>query len=207
MVIIDSTKQICQTCSSVKCIHFQAYEMCFYNYRNMFHTVQTSSIAGTKYFVLNMSTIVLQNKENFHIFQLLEGKWFCNTCSKLCNLKKNFENILRLIQPESNNKPPPKITYESISSNSLPFSFNLIQSQIYDKQILNGLDLPPDLLPELTKCQNGYEYSASNLKLEKTGIILYLENDVRELTEHKGTFLSLVIVVNHPLNLCSTMFV
>ena len=175
--------------------------MCFYNYRNMFHTVLPSSIAGTKYFVLNMSTIVLQNKENFHIFQLLEGKWFCNTCSKLCNLKKNFENILRLIQPESNNKPLPKITYESISSNSIPFSFNLIQSQIYDKQILNGLDLPPDLLPELTKCQNGYEYSASNLKLEKTGIILYLENDVRELTEHNGTFLSLVIVVNHPLKL------
>ena len=148
----------------------------------------------------------MQNIEIFHIFQLLEGRWFCNTCSKLCNLKKNFENILRLIQPESNNKPPPKITYESISSNSIPFPFNLIQSQIYDKQALNGLDFPPDLLPEFTKCQNGYEYSVSNLKLENTGIILYLENDVRELTEYKGTFRSLVTVVNHLLNLFSTMF-
>ena len=76
MVIIDITKQICQACSSVKCIHFQAYEMCFYNYRNMFHTVLPSSIVGTKYFVLNMSTIVLQNKENFHISNYLKEGGF-----------------------------------------------------------------------------------------------------------------------------------
>ena len=90
-----------------------------------------------------------------------------------------------------------KNTFEStISSSLIPFSFDSIQSQIYTEQAVNGMNLPHNLIPEVTICENGYQYSISNLKLENIGIVLYLENDVRELAQCKGTYLIIVTTTN-----------
>ena len=197
MVIINSNKLICLECSSVTCTHFQAYELCFRNHCNVFCAVVSSTITETKYYILNTSTIVLQNKESFHIMKFLAGKWFCDTCTKLCNLKKTLEKILTLHQEDLECISVPKNTFEStISSSLIPFSFDSIQSQIYTEQAVNGMNLPHNLIPEVTICENGYQYSISNLKLENIGIVLYLENDVRELAQCKGTYLIIVTTTN-----------
>ena len=196
MVIINNSKSICLACSSVKCIHFKAYELCFQNYCNklvyVFCAVDSQTITEIKYYILNTCTIVLQNTEAFHIAKFIAGKWFCDTCTKLCNLKKYLKEIITLHQEEFHCKSVPKNTYEStISTDPIPFSFDSIQSQIYSEQLVNGMNLPHNLIPEVTICEKGYQYSISNPKLESIGIILYLENDVRELDQCKGTYLFL----------------
>ena len=159
---------------------FRTMGTCFVQF--YLHHLQKQSII--------FSTIVLQKEESFHIFQLLEGKWFCDTCDTLCHLKNIIVNIITRHQDELVSKSISKTTHESmISSNPIPFSFDLIQSQIYDQQTTFGIHLPHKILPEVDICKNGHNYSISNLKLENTGIILDLGNDVRQLTEHKGSYL------------------
>ena len=104
------------------------------------------------------------------------------------NLKSTtyIENIFIEIGPKMVNKLQSKMKYDTISTTAIPFSFNTSQTQIYEKQISDGLDLPHKLFPEKSKCQNGFDYPEYNLTLENTGIILYLENDVQELKDHHG---------------------
>ena len=45
-------------------------------------------------------------------------------------------------------------------------------------------------MPENNYCKHGYIFNGEDqLKLENTGIVIYTENDVIELKEHKGRVL------------------
>ena len=149
---------------------------------------------------------------DIHVLRLNEEKWFCDSCNKLCKLKKIIETLLIPLKSEISRKSEPKIIYESVSNNPIPFSFNQNQSLIYQKQIFEGLNLPQDLCPDIGNCKNGYKYPSYNLKLENTGITLYLENDVRQLKEHRGTLITQLklILIKRYFNhffVCSILFI
>ena len=119
--------------------------MCYYNYYDSFCTVKAKTLNEFKYSIINESTIVLHDLDDIHIFRLMEDKWFCDSCSKLCKLNKHIEKIFFGGEPNIVNKLQPKIKFETVSSASLPFSFNIKQSQIYEKQISDGLNLSYEL--------------------------------------------------------------
>ena len=149
---------MCQACSSIQCLHFQAYERCHYRYNDCFRIIQASSLSGIQYFSLNTKIIILKDMNDIHVLRLNEEKWFCDSCNKLCKLKKIIETLLIPLKSEISRKSEQKIIYESVSNNPIPFSFNQNQSLIYQKQIFERLNLPQDLCPDIGNCKNGYKY-------------------------------------------------
>ena len=132
--------------------------------------------------------LIDNNGTGSHIYCFQENKWYCETCEKACKVKSIINSLHEHISPPVANNFNPKTESKSISSTHIPFTLPLSLSKIYKEQLLSGLYLPNNLYPEdlLQRCPYGYGYLASNVKLEQTGIIVYLENEVREYKLHNG---------------------
>lgn len=134
-------------------------------------------------------TIIINGRNNdIHVFTLSSYKWYCEICPKVCKYKDTFETLVTLLGSEIATPTRVPIKYKSISSNSIPFSLNQQQSDIYEQQLVNGFQLPLKFVPEMEHCKNGHTFPKENLYLEKKGLIVYLENDIRELKDHASKF-------------------
>ena len=190
MIVIDISLKACSYCQNDNCLHFQAYELCL-EY-NIFIVCKSSQLSKGIYYLLNDKNLFLLGNEEYHSFYRKKDVWNCDTCFQ--DLQNDFNcshNYCRLKDRSCHNTSHKSnsIEYPTISTLPIPLAFDDTLSSVYSKQLSQGFQLPPLLIPEKQNCAQGYPFNTEDeLSLERTGIILYLENDILEYKDHKGTY-------------------
>ena len=183
-ILIERTNHICTYCKSNTCIHFQAFDLCSQN--DCVQVCEANNLDDMIYYHPNPKDIFLLKEDTFHCFQLNNGNWFCNSCSLKCKEYLKLKIVLDKVTPDTSIK---KVEYNIISTRSIPFSLDENQIKIYNHQLRHGINLPVNIYPEKDRCDNGFNFNKEEqLKLEKVGVVIYMENDVNEFKEHKGKY-------------------
>ena len=119
-----------------------------------------------------------------HTYYLHNGSWVCSSCPSTCKQQIRIQGIV------DNNftiEDPKKLSYPTISTRPIPLTLDKELVSIYNNQLAKGLNLPEQLWPENKFCEYGFAINdEGSLKLENTGIVIYTENDIIELKEHKS---------------------
>ena len=178
----------CLYCMSDSCLHLQAIELCLEH--NAFIVCQSTQLNEVTYYLLNERAIFIPKNEEYHHYYLKKGAWNCNTCPKICKMSSIVQAIeiaLKIGHGISTSPIVTSIEYPTISTLPIPLTFDEKFSSVYSQQISQGFQLPALLIPENQHCAQGYLLNTENeLTLGRTGIILYLENDILEYKDHKG---------------------
>ena len=137
------------------------------------------------YFILNNAkTIFLICNSKYHCYVYKERKWYCDTCTSNCKKNIEFQSIVVNFRQSITTKYTPN--YSTVSTIQIPFSLDETLDKKYSEQLSQGITLPPNLIPETDFCLNGYPFNKKEgLVLEHRGIIVYTENDILDLREHK----------------------
>ena len=117
-------------------------------------------------------------ESDYHCYLNKERKWYCETCPGVCKQKHRFQPILTTLDQPIERES--EIKYSTISTLPIPVSLDESMTQVYTRQLSRGLELPLNILPEAEYCVNGYPFNKlEDLVLEKTGIIIYTENEAQ----------------------------
>ena len=188
LVALTENGCYCNLCQSSDCIHPIAFQQCL-----PFETLETinaTCIQNTQCYIIGCAYIVLSDINlGIHIYLNEDNKWHCESCERVCKVKAIIRNIPEDIIPHTiSDTFKPKIDSECISNTRIPFNLSHSLSIVYSNQKINGFDLPDKLYPEnlFGKCTHGFDYPENNLKLENTGIIVYLQDDIRQFKEYQG---------------------
>ena len=72
-----------------------------------------------------------------------------------------------------------RVEYTVVTSKRIPMNLDETLCSNYDKQLAEGINLPTHLMPENNHCKHGYiSNREAKLKLENTGIVIYVTEDV-----------------------------
>ena len=158
-----------------QCLEYQCFTVC-----------EPRAAGNSTYYILNAKNIFFI-KNGYHRFFLKETKWHCSNCPGGCQQKIVFEIILKSLDVIP--KQQVKLDYSTVSSLPIPLTLDPILVEVYKRQLSCGLNLPENLYPEREFCGHGYKFNTKeNLVLERTGIIIYTENEVLNLNRHHGMF-------------------
>ena len=188
VVVINGISGTCTCCNSNSCLHFQAFDECSKN--NCMVVCESKILDGAVYFNPNPHNIILIDR-TIHNFCSRSGSWNCDSCLAKCKKRIRLPHILSKIGESSSTETMfTEIEYKTISTLNIPLILDEILISNYNTQLYQGTWLPSkSIFPENSCCEYGYKFNTEdNLKLEKTGIIIYTENDIIELDEHKGRY-------------------
>ena len=176
-----STKQ-CLKCSTNECYHYKALEYCSELSLEATVSHQKDNIF---YYHIDSETIFLTDNVVAHCFICRENSWNCASCEK-CNYLSLAKEISLQLEVDPPFPPNRTITdeYSTISTLPIPKMLNEKLASVYRQQLTNGLHLPTDIYPEAILCSNGFPLDMFNL--ERKGIIIYMDNDIQDLKDHKG---------------------
>ena len=182
-IVVNSDLLRCSYCMSTICLHIQALQQCLEI--NSLVVCEASQFKEVVYYPLNIKSVFLIDSETFHLFYCKNHNWICNTCPNNCKMHSTLQAIIKKSDYwiDTSNHMYHPIEYPTISTNPIPTTLNDKLVSIYSRQLSEGINLPALLLPEIQYCPSNFQF---NTVLERTGIIIYAENDVLELTDHKG---------------------
>ena len=165
-----------------------AYEQCV-PYVTL-EIVKAVYIQNTPFYIIdNVYIILFDAAFAIHIYRHQENKWYYESCERVCNCKSIFQKLPEDVIPKSPKKFQSRVKPVCISNVPIPFQLNHTLSTVYSRQLLDGIALPENLYPENLSqvCPYSFGCPESNLKLEHTGINIYLENDIVQFKDHKSS--------------------
>ena len=145
-------KEYCVSCSGKQCLHFQATILC----SQPFEVCEPCTVNHSTYFLLTTNTLFFIDTE-YHFYINKEGKWFCDTCTGICKQKHKFLPILATFELPVK-KAKNLIEYSTVSTFPIPVTLNESMTQVYNRQLTHGIDLPQNIYPEAEYCVNGYPF-------------------------------------------------
>ncbi|KAI6659971.1 hypothetical protein LOD99_14312 [Oopsacas minuta] len=179
-IIIETNSNLCANCYSDTCSHYQAFELCSQN--DCLQVCEANILEDIIYYFPSPNDIFLLTDDTFHNFQLNNDRWLCCSCSSKCKQHSRLHNILE----NTGSNTQKKFEYNTISTRAIPFNLDESQIAIYNYQLFHGINLPLNMYPEKEFCDYGFKFNEEEkLKLEKVGIVIYLENDINEFKDYK----------------------
>ena len=161
----------------------QALQQCLEN--NCIIVCEAYQFKEVAYYPLSVKSVFLITDETYHFFYCKNHNWICNTCTTNCKMYSTLQAIIVESDywSDTSNHTYSPIEYTTISTQPIPTTLDDRLASIYSRQLSEGIKLPALLLPEIQFCALSYQFS---IVLERTGIIIYTENDVLEFKDHKG---------------------
>ena len=185
-IVINVNTRLCTSCDTNNCLHFEAFYECSKN--NCLLVCEPNILDKVTYYTPNPHNIFLIEDKIIHNFYISSGICICSSCHSKCKKQSILQLILEKIGYSASIGNPKDIDYETITTLKIPLILDDKLVSTYNNQLCEGINLPLHIFPESKFCSYGYKYhDEDKLKLQNTGIIIYTENDIIELDEHKGT--------------------
>ena len=180
--IIDTHAEQCLECLTTNCLHYQAFEYCS---ETFLESISPQHKGSVQYYVLDKKTMFFIDSLVYHCVVISHGNWCCVSCEKKCKHSSIIKEISINLGIESS---PINYTstekYSTVSTLPIPNRLVGTLALVYQEQLSHGFTLPIDLYPEAEFCNNGFSFK--DHKLQHTGIIVYMENDIHDLRGHRG---------------------
>ena len=185
IIIVNTYTNRCSNCDSNVCLHYQAFNECSQNACVQVCNRYVNDEAV--YYSPNSKSIFLLADKALHTYYLHNASWVCSSCPSTCKQQLRIQGIVDNLGYNLAIEDPKELSYPTISTRPIPLALDKDLVSIYNNQLAKGFYLPEQLWPENKFCEYGFAINdEGSLKLENTGIIIYTENDIIELKEHKG---------------------
>ena len=183
--MINTREKQCLKCFTNECYHYKAFEYCS---ETSLEATLPRQKENVSYYTIDRKTIFLTDNVVYHCFICRENIWNCASCENKCKYFSLVKEISSQLEVETSPKNR-TITdeYSTISTLPIPNTLDESLASVYRQQLTHGLHLPIDIYPEARFCSNGF--ALNSFKLERKGIIIYMDNDIHDLKDHKGNIL------------------